>query len=308
MKFQSRDGEILQSIYENQGVLAKRHLKQMFWADKSLRAMEVRLSKLYQEAYISWPDKEQHKTNPIPEPICWLGWKGILFIAGDLKKVVPPLKTVNENQLRLLQKNLRNQGINWVREPRWSLLNHDLMLIDLKLQIQKEIKENPRYSLENWKYDGVFRSDPDLVTYDVRDREGGLRRMKKRVLPDAYFEIIDLDRQKSQENFKGRILLELDMSTHDNPSFGMEKIAPGVAYIKSQAYKTRFGDNRGIWLIITNGGNIRLRNLMKQAENYAGEDSRRFYFTSIKEGLPDALFNFPIWKQVGEEDLKALLE
>jgi hypothetical protein len=269
--------------------------------------MEIRLSKLYQADYITWPSNDQQKNNPIPEPVCWLGWRGALFIAGLFDVSVPQPTGTNENQLRSLQKNLREHGINWVREPRWSLLKHDLAVIDFRFSIEKEVIELPDLILENWKYETEFRSDPDVVTYTAKDRNGDFRQLKKRVLPDAYFEIIDEDRRKKGEAHRVRFLLELDMSTHDNPSFGREKVAPGVAYIKSAAYKSRFGYNSGRWLVVTSGRQIRLRNLMLQTKENAGQDSSLFFFTSIKDIENGYPLTSPIWRQFGREEPRLLL-
>lgn len=129
MRFQNRDAQILLKIYENDGVLAKRHIKKIFWPDKSRRAMEVRLSKLQRNDYIAWPTQEHHKTQPIPEPICYLGWRGAQFIAG-LHGVRASDINGSENQSRLFQKQLRDNGIRCFREPRWSLLRHDLAIVD----------------------------------------------------------------------------------------------------------------------------------------------------------------------------------
>lgn len=307
MRFQLRDSEILKTIYENQGVLARRQLKRLFWPDKSSRSMEIRLSKLSQAGYICWPCNDQYKNYPIPEPICWLGWKGALHLAGLFGVNVPIPTGTNENQLRTLQKNLYEQGISWVREPRWSLLKHDLAVVDFKLNVMEEIVHLPGLTVENWKYDSEFRSDPDLVTYTAKDRNGVFRQLKKRVLPDAYFEIIDEDRHSRGEVDRARFLLEIDMSTHDNPSFGIEKVAPGIAYIKSPAYKSRFGFNSGRWLVATNGGRIRLRNLMRQTSENAREDSGLFFFTSFKDIENSYPLTSTVWQQVGNEEPRALL-
>lgn len=61
MRFQNRDAHILMKIYENDGVLARRHVKDIFWPGKTMRAMEVRLSKLQRHEYISWPSLEHKK-------------------------------------------------------------------------------------------------------------------------------------------------------------------------------------------------------------------------------------------------------
>jgi hypothetical protein len=46
LRFQPRDEEILNMIYEYGGVVAKRQLKEVFWPNKTDRAMEKRLAKL----------------------------------------------------------------------------------------------------------------------------------------------------------------------------------------------------------------------------------------------------------------------
>lgn len=307
MRFQIRDGEILKTIYENMGFLAKRQIKKLFWPGKSKRSMEIRLSKLYHAGYIFWPNNDQNKNHPIPEPICWLGWKGILYLAGFFGVKIPTLTNLNENQFRSLQKNLHNEGIHWIREPGWSMLKHNLSVIDFKFNVMEEFANHPKYKIENWKYDNEFRSDPDLVTFKVKDRNGFIKQLKRRILPDAYFEIIDIKRRNCGEPDRIRFLLEMDLSTHDNPSFGMEKVAPGIAYIKSPSYKARFGYNSGRWLIVTNGGRIRLRNLMRQTKEIAREDFDLFFFTSLKNIEKNHLLTSPIWSQVGFDNTRALL-
>ena len=59
MRFQDRDFEIIQTIYNNDGVLAKRQLHQLFWPGNSIRAMEKRLSKLNHGEYLAWPSRDQ---------------------------------------------------------------------------------------------------------------------------------------------------------------------------------------------------------------------------------------------------------
>jgi len=54
MRFQDRDGAILQAIHENDGVLARRHLKALFWPKVTKQAMEQRLSLLYHNGYLNW--------------------------------------------------------------------------------------------------------------------------------------------------------------------------------------------------------------------------------------------------------------
>jgi hypothetical protein len=91
----------------------------------------------------------------------------------------------------------------------------------------------------------------------------------------------------------------MDMATHDNPSFGKYKALPGVAYIKSAAYKHRFGNNHGLWLVVTSGGERRIANLMKQTAERVGEDTKFFYFTSLAIVMSENFLVAPIWYQAG---------
>jgi len=307
MRFQLRDEKILMAIYDLGGLVAKRQLKELFWPKNSWRVMEKRLSKLYHNGFLDWPNQEQLRSGPVPEPVCWLGWRGALWLGSLLGHQINPPRKINENQMRSIEDNLRRQGFHWIREPRWSLLKHDLAVIDFKIQVENEVSRSPRFSLENWKFETEFRSDPDVISYTTKDRRGIFKQFKKRVLPDAYFEIIDKERQMKGEPHRVRFLLELDRSTHDNPSFGMGKVAPGVAYIKSPVFKSRFGYNSGCWLIVTNGGQRRMKNLMLQTKEAAGQDVGLFFFTSINDIEGGKPLTTPIWRQIGKEKPRALL-
>ena len=269
--------------------------------------MERRLAKLHTERYIEWPDRGQLKSKPIPESICWLGWKGILILAGQSGVMVDAPKGENENQMRIFQSKLRSHGIRWAREPRWSLLEHNLTVVDFRIAIERSVRELPELVLENWLPDSYFRIDPDVVTYKAYDREKNLKQMKKRICPDAFFEIVDLERRDRGESHKARFLLELDMSTHDNGNFGREKVAPGAAYIKSPGYKSRFGSNSGIWLVVTSGGERRLRNLIRQGQAQAGSDAHLFFFTCTNSIENENILTSSIWWQPGEDEPRAIL-
>lgn len=222
MRFQNRDAHILLKIYENDGVLARRHLKNLYWPSKSTRAMEVRLSKLQRNNYISWPTREHQRTMPIPEPVCWLGWRGAQFIAGLNGVGVDDINGESENQMRIFQKQLRDIGIRWVREPRWSLLSHDLAIVDFRYAVENSANELQSINIENWITESEFRSNMDVVEYKVRSQSGEVKTLKRGVCPDAYFEIVN-DGQNLRGDDKFNCLLELDMATHSNPSFGREK-------------------------------------------------------------------------------------
>jgi hypothetical protein len=307
MKFQPRDSEMLQAIYENQGVLAKRQLKTLFWEDKSSRAMEQRLAKLYDAGYLSWPTKDQYRAYPIPEAICWLGWRGALYVAGSLGIDVPPPNGDNEYQLRILETRLRKLGFTWLREPRWSLLEHDLAIIDFKMAVETAVKNSPSLTLAKWVSEKEFRSYGDTVLAEVTTMKGQDIRIHKKVYPDAYFEIVNEKLQAKDEPSKARFLVEFDMSTHDTQRFGRDKVNPGLEYIKSTIYKSRFGANNGYWLVIAKGGSRRIQNLILQVEKNAGSDGGLFFFTSLEELQITNPLTSPVWQQVGGSKPRPLL-
>jgi len=217
-------------------------------------------------------------------------------------------KDDNENQLRILQKKLRDEGIHWVREPRWILLRHDIAVVDFRLAMERSVGEIPSLIINNWVPESVFRSDMDRVNYSYKNRNQKVITAKKGVCPDAYFEIIDETRRMSGQPNKARFLLELDMRTHDNPSFGREKAAAGAAYVRSRTFKERFGNNHALWLVVTNGGDIRLKNLMKQTEEKVKDGAGLFYFTTLRSISNGNLLNSPSWFRVGQNDPISILD
>jgi hypothetical protein len=298
MRFQERDGQILQTLYDYDGVLARRHLKEMFWPKASWRAMEMRLSVLYHNSYLNWPSKEQWRTKPISEPVCWLGWKGILRVAEKRGLYIDEPAKVNETWLRKLERTLRQAGVRWQREPRWSQLAHDLAVVDFRLAVERDAGELPDISLEAWIPEGEFQSTMDVVEYEMKGKDGRVRQKKKGVRPDGFFLVSDEARRSRGEAFNARFLVEVDMGTHDNPSFGNEKAAPGAAYIQSPVYKARFGDNSGRWLVVTTG-RIRMKNMMQQTEQTGS--AWAFLFTIFDQLETGNLFSAPFWWQAGKE-------
>jgi len=111
MRFQARDGAILQALHTYDGVLARRQIKDMFWKEASTKTMERRLTLLYHNGFINMPSLDQRRVYPIPEPIVWLGWRGILHVANQLEVDIDDPLSSNENQLRMLEKKLRQARI-----------------------------------------------------------------------------------------------------------------------------------------------------------------------------------------------------
>jgi hypothetical protein len=306
MRFQERDVAILQAIHDFDGVLARRHIKQMFWSGKSSQAMETRLSKLYHNGYLDWPDEEQRRFKPIPEPLVWLGWRGAMIVAREKGIDVPPLTRKNENQMRLLQANLRKHGIRWLREPNWYQAQHDLAVVDFRMAVERSVSKVPYIALERWILESEFRAEPDRIEFTFKGNKGTLRKKAKGVCPDGFFCLIDKNRRTEGAPYKARFLLEMDMATHDNPSFGIEKAAAGAAYIKSDLYRQRFGANAGRWLIVTTS-EIRMKNLMRQTKQRVKRFTHLFFFTTLDQLGSENILTDPIWQQVDDGDTKSLI-
>ena len=306
MRFQDRDVHILCAIQEYGGVMAKRQIQSIFWSGKSERSMQKRLAKLKGRQYISWPSWDQRKQFPIPEPILWLDWNGALLLAnGDNLKVDKPKKT-NENQLRSFERALHAKGFRWLREPHWIQLKHDLAAVDIRLKIEQDIQKLNHLKIDQWINETVFRSNMDRVTFSYKDSKGHLRKRKRGVIPDGFFCIIDHKRQTKGLPAKANFLLEVDMATHSNPNFSMEKAAAGAAYIKSREFNKRFGSNSGRWLIITTG-EVRKQHLMEHTRERIATKSNLFLFTTFSDFFSKNVFLEAIWSVCGQNRNQKLL-
>jgi len=210
----------------------------------------------------------------------------------------------NENQMRLLQKRLRNHGIRWVREPNWNQPQHDLAVVDFRLAVERSIQCMTNLSLMAWISESAFRANTDVIDFKFIGKNGEKKHKKKGVCPDGFFIVADEIKKKNSEDYKARFLLEMDMATHDNPSFGIEKAAAGAAYIISDAYKNRFGANAGGWLVVTTG-ETRMKNLIKQTK-YRVKDHNLFYFTTLEHIETTNILAAPIWWQVNKSEPQAL--
>ncbi len=103
--------------------------------------------------------------------------------------------------------------------------------------------------------------------------------------PDGFFMLCT-------PNNRIRYLLEIDRGTEDNPRFLREKVLPGMAYLKSEAYEERFGHRSGRWLVVTTGQR-RMMNMLRQARR--ANTKGVFYFTIYEYLRPETLFFSPVW-------------
>lgn len=306
LRFTARDGAILRFIHECDGVVAKRHLKERFWATATWRAMERRLSLLYHNAYLDWPTLDRWRACPVPEPVCWLGWRGALWLAGQagLRPRAPARESASA--LARLACDLRRDGFRWTREPRWVTLPHDLAIVDVRLRVEAAVERHPHLELETWLAEGDFRANPDVIPHRIRGRDGRAWERRKAVLPDAVFALRDTQRAAAGQPARARFLLELDNTSHTPHAFGRDKAGPGAAYLESEAYRARFGDNAGRWLVVTRGGEGRLASLLAQAEQVAGAGALLFLFATWERLAAGNPLLDPLWWVAGEGEARPL--
>jgi hypothetical protein len=279
MVFTPRDREVLEAIYQCEGVLADYQLARLFF--HSMRRMKARMSLLYHNGYVDRFTRQQR--NSYSFMAYFLGEQGVDYLAS-MRGILPD------------ELNAR------ARDERTSLIRHDVRLNDVRIAVMEAVEGLAGASLVEWVNSRMFWKDSDQIEYT--DRRGKQRMRLLR--PDGYFHV------QLGERRHRRMLLELDMRTEHNKRFVDEKVLPGIAYIESDSYRERFGVNAGNWLVVTTGEQ-RVEHMVRQAEAIEDEKLRRqaktFYYTTFEAATaPGAFFTKPIWRQVGGETPTALLE
>ncbi|MBZ0285217.1 MAG: replication-relaxation family protein [Anaerolineae bacterium] len=270
MRLTERDKHILEAVHAYDGMLADYQIHALFFTGKS--QMQVRTKLLYQHGYLSRPDRR--KRAMLPYMLYWLGVQGAAYVAG-----------------------LDGQSVNefgYRREPKWQQVEHDLTVNDVRIAVVHACRTSKLLALEEWIPQSEFWAHPDGVEYT--DSTGKM--LKRKVRPDGYCVIL-----LGGKRF--RLLWEIDRRTEDNPRFVREKVYPGIAYIRSEAYRQRFGYNAGKILIVTTGER-RLNNMKRQAEQAVGKDARLFYFTTLEQLTSQTVLTAPIWQRGGEPNTMPL--
>ncbi|MFH2039951.1 MAG: replication-relaxation family protein [Chloroflexota bacterium] len=268
MRLTGRDQHILEAIHAYDGLIGFSQIQRMYFSCKS--QAERRMMLLYQHKYVNRPNFDERKR--LPEMVYWLDKRGAEIIAS------------------LEGSSLAE--FTWRKEPRWFQVEHDLAVNDFRLDLLEACHSNPDVTLETWVPESEFWSYPDKVVYTYQDNK-----MKRNIRPDGFFIL-------TTGEHRIRYLLEIDRSTEDNPRFLREKILPGLAYIRSQAYEDRFGHRSGRWLVVTTGER-RLRNMLQQA--HRGDAKGLFYFTTFDKITNKSILLSPIWRRVDREEHIPLL-
>ena len=268
MRLTQRDIRLLEAIHAYDGMLGFSQIMRLFFTGKS--QTEHRLKLLYQHRYLNRPDRDQRRR--IPEMIYWLDKSGAEIVAS--------LQGTSLGEFQ------------WRRKPRWFQVEHDLAVNDFRLDILEACQKDPQIHLETWMPESEFWAYPDRVEYVHKDL-----RKSRNIRPDGYFLL------ETPKNYL-RYLLEIDRSTEDNPRFLRDKILPGLAYLKTNAYEDRFGHRSGRWLVVTTTLK-RMGNMLKQAKR--AKTKGLFYFTTYDQVRVDTILHSPIWHRADRDNPVPLL-
>ena len=268
MRLTERDIQVLEAIHAYDGMLGFSQIQRLFFGGKS--QTEHRMMLLYQNKYVKRPNREQRRRTP--EMVYWLDKAGAEIVAG--------LQGIEIKQFQ------------WREKPRWFMVDHDLAVNDFRITINSACSNSAQILLETWVPESEFKAYPDKVVATFQ----GIK-IDRKVIPDGYFVL-------KKNKLRIRYLLEIDRSTEDNPRIFREKILPGIAYIKTPAYKERFGHPSGRWLMVTTSEK-RLDNLIRQAKR--ADAKGLFYFTTYEKISEASILLSPIWKRADRDDLVPLL-
>jgi len=167
------------------------------------------------------------------------------------------------------------------------------------IDIQESCNNNPDLDLVQWWPERGFRTVPMPVEYTTDTGET----KKVRVEPDRFFMV-----GRVGTEFIGRLPMEMDFTTHSNPTFQDRKVLRGLAFLRSDAYLNRFGKNAGRWIVVTKSER-RMRELLKSTEKAAGSrDAKVFYYTTLEQITPETVLTGPIWTQAGTRNKRALFD
>jgi hypothetical protein len=260
-----RDKRLLETIHSHEGILADYQLQRLFFRGR--RTAQERLSKLYHNGYLERPDRRRRAT--LPYMVYWLAEKGAAIVAARHGEEVA--------------------GFKYRAKPRWSLVEHDIAINDFRIAVAEAARQWPELTLTEWVPSSEFWAEADQVDYVVPNRGKATRKIR----PDGYFVI-------QAGAYAHRRLLEIDRATEDNPRFGREKVAPGIAYLRSEAYERRMGGKSGRWLVVTTSER-KLANLKAQTERVAGNNAPLFAFTTFDLARPETVLTESIWWPGGSD-------
>lgn len=278
IRLTARDKRILETIHAYDGLLSLRQIDRLFFSGMGRSQPRARMRLLYDNAYVNMPDLQSIHQVPAGETIYWLDRKGAAIVAGLLGRPASRLR--------------------WRKQPRFSLIEHDLKVNDFRIMVREACGRSDDVEFRTWIPESAFASQPDRIAY----KSSAGKMATRAVRPDAYFLIHKEMHDGRNKQFS--FLLEIDLSTEDNPRFAREKIRPGVAYLKSQQYADRFGHPHGRYLVITTGRR-RMLNMKVEAERHGGRGF--FYFSTFDAITAAAVIAKPVWLLAGHQEPHSII-
>ncbi len=278
MRFTERDIRILETIYAFDGILSLKQIDCMFFSGKGRSQPRARMRLLFDNGFVALPSKDKMHQMPLGETVYWLDKQGAAVVAAAQGKLL--------------------KQFNWRRQPRYSLIAHDLVVNDFRIAILQAIREMDGYELMYWIPESEFATRPDKIEY--KNAQG--KKRQRTIRPDGFFVIRQYHWTGHTKEYA--FLLEIDMGTEDNPRFVREKVTPGMAYLGSEMYQKRFGLRYGRYLVVTTSQR-RLHNMKAQTERAGG--GGLFYFSTFTEITMNAIFKQPIWHLAGREQPQNIL-
>lgn len=271
---------IFETIHAFDGMMSYAQLKRLFFPGKWDTGPQERLRLLYQNLYLDMPDDDNVHRIPKGETVYWLDNAGAEVVAG--------------------LHGLELKDFAWRKMGRWSLILHDLAINDFRLDVQDACQAEPDLTLYDWVVESDFLVEPEEVTYTALSG----KTVTKQVRPDGFFLIRKASRRHPGKLAEYAFLLEIDMGTESNVRFAREKVPRGTAYLKSEAYRQRFGVKYGRWVVVTTGEE-RLKRMKEQTERAGGQ--KLWYFTTFGQITPETVLTEPIWWVAGQEEKTALV-
>jgi hypothetical protein len=261
MRFTPRDYEVLEAIYTYEGILADYQIQRLFF--NSERRMQERMKLLWHNRYV--------------DRLLWRQPKGKSFMVYTLfEQGIEVLAS----ERGMMPKELGARSIM----ERHSLIRHDIQLNTVRITAVEDA-QRLGIPVVTWVSSRSFWADHDTIRFT--DSQGQPK--QRGIRPDGYFVV-------HYQGRRIRYLLEVDMRNETHGRILDEKIHPGIAYIQSDAYKERFGLNKGWWLVVT-VSQSRMETMRRRAEK-VGELSKLFYFTTVEDAIrPRAFFTERIWRQ-----------
>ena len=238
--------EVLQGIYEHEGVMSQRQIVKRFFPGCTSTWPEARLTQYYDHRLLKKHDAS--------------------FVNGEqLGEIVYTLDVAGARYLHTQRH--ADAALKWRRTPRWSTLAHDLKINDFRIAITLAAQASPRFELVQWV------SEYELSqTFKAYGRLDGFFRLRRQSPTQA-------DRIEELA-----ILPEIDMGNHPLKRFVKKKVKPVLSFIGSNEYQRIFGVKYGVCFVITTGTK-RLENLKAKTEEAGGNGLFYFTtFDKVNEG------------------------